>query len=118
MMDGAICVESVSGKGTAFVVDLPFIKGEALLDAQMPAGIEKLRVLAVDDEPAEREYISVVLGRIGVRYACVGDGKAEMCIRDRGRGVLGSLRRSLINAPNISMYMMRYMVTVRAESIW
>lgn len=86
MMDGAICVESVSGKGTAFVVDLPFIKGEALLDAQMPAGIEKLRVLAVDDEPAEREYISVVLGRIGVRYACVGDGKAAIAELERCAG--------------------------------
>ena len=74
MMDGVISVDSKLGEGSTFTVDLPFRKNDAT--ALIPKVVVErgLRVLAVDDEPAERDYLAVVLERIGVRSSCVSSG--------------------------------------------
>ena len=74
MMGGVVHVESRRGEGSTFIVDLPFTKSEAEVVIESIEGAEDLHVLAVDDEEGEREYISIVLERIGVRHTCVAGG--------------------------------------------
>lgn len=79
MMHGAIKVESVIGEGTTFVVDLPFSKSEEAEDELKISGnFKDLRVLIVDDESIERDYISMLLRGMKVRYACVDDGNQAL----------------------------------------
>lgn len=78
MMSGAIKVQSTRGEGSVFTVDLPFARGNLLQQMQVPEAIDRLRVLAVDDEAAELEYIGVVLKRIGVRCTCVRNGNEAL----------------------------------------
>ena len=73
MMNGAIRVDSRPGEGSTFTVDLPFQKSDIGKQLQTPNGVKNMRVLAVDDNASEREYLSIVLKRIGVRHTCVAD---------------------------------------------
>ena len=74
MMDGIIKVETEQDRGTKFIVDIPFLKSKTGNKSVISESIGALRVLAVDDEEAEREYLSLMLERMGVRYTCVSDG--------------------------------------------
>ncbi|MDD3921218.1 MAG: ATP-binding protein, partial [Eubacteriales bacterium] len=78
MMDGVVTVKSSQGHGTTFIVDLPFIKSEAEAVTGILEGAQNLHVLAVDDEAADREYLSAALGRIGVRHLCAESGEAAL----------------------------------------
>lgn len=78
MMDGSIRVESEAGRGTTFTVDIPYNKNQTAARLPMIENIEHLRILAVDDEATEREYIGLVLKRIGVRYTCVENGQSAL----------------------------------------
>lgn len=77
MMHGAIRVESELGKGTTFIVDLPFgstghtvqIDGEKLRD---------LKALVVDDDKNARLYTGVVLERVGISYDMAESGEEAM----------------------------------------
>ncbi|MDO4573499.1 MAG: ATP-binding protein, partial [Clostridia bacterium] len=74
MMGGSIRVESKLGEGSVFTVDLPFEKSDLGRDMALPTNIDALRILAVDDEAPEREYIKLVLARMGVRFTCADGG--------------------------------------------
>ena len=78
MMGGVVRVDSVPGAGSTFTVDLPFIRGEAEIVSCSIDGAAELHVLAVDDLESEREYVSIVLNRIGVRHTCVESGEAAL----------------------------------------
>ncbi len=78
MMNGALRVESRQGEGSTFTLDLPFDKDASGKDIPVPDGVQSLRVLAVDDDPVEREYILSMLARMGVRFACAESGDAAL----------------------------------------
>lgn len=77
MMHGAIQVESEQGKGTRFIVDIPFEtvgQGPRISAEELGA----LRVLTVDDDPAALEYTSIVLRRIGVKFDTANSGQEAL----------------------------------------
>lgn len=84
MMGGSIRVESEPGRGTAFTVDIPYIKSEAGAQMQKIENVDQLRILVVDDEAPEREYISLVLGRIKIRHTCVAGALAALDELEKG----------------------------------
>ncbi|WP_156441739.1 hybrid sensor histidine kinase/response regulator [Burkholderia sp. MSMB1078WGS] len=72
LMDGTIDVSSVPGEGSRFVVTLPFPPTDAPLPADDSAlalggaaALDGLRVLAVDDQPSNRELMRMQLEAIG-----------------------------------------------------
>lgn len=78
MMKGTIRVESKLGEGTTFIVDLPFERSDVVQEIILPQTLETLRVLVVDDEATEREYMGLVLERMGIRFACVSSGREAL----------------------------------------
>ncbi len=78
MMDGAIRVESEPDIGTTFTLDLPFGLTDDAEPERLGHSVDAMRVLAVDDEPVEREYFATVLTRIGVRFKCVDNGASAL----------------------------------------
>ncbi len=76
-MDGTIGVDSEKGRGTTVTVELPFpATGRAAVPA--PRELGSLRALAVDDDAAARDYIAIVLGRIGVPYDTAASGREAL----------------------------------------
>ena len=82
MMEGAIHAESSQNSGTTFTIDLPFARSDSDSEAALTE-VGELNVLAVDDDAAERGYISAVLGRMGVRHGCAEDGDSALAELDR-----------------------------------
>lgn len=68
MMDGAVRVESQVGQGTTFIVDLPFTQSETQIPAALLQNARAVRVLVACDEEAQRDYIGVILKRMGVSH--------------------------------------------------
>lgn len=84
IMEGTIRVDSVLGEGTTFTVDMPFTKSEAAENMRLSGSFESLRILAVDDEKAELDYISLMLKRLGIRHTCVENGNAALSALKKG----------------------------------
>jgi CheY-like chemotaxis protein len=82
MMGGAIAVESVEGRGSTFIVDLPLPRGEVPVSASPePAPVEDeqegaLRLLAAEDNPTNQQVLAAVMGSLGIDIDIVPDGKA------------------------------------------
>ncbi|MCE5334432.1 MAG: response regulator, partial [Desulfobacteraceae bacterium] len=88
---GTIEVESCPGKGAAFQVFLPAMKGsqkdESLEPVDLPRGTE--RILLADDEPALAAATKYMLERLGYEVEC----------RNNGMEALDLFRQSLTGKP-------------------
>ncbi|MDD3240910.1 MAG: transporter substrate-binding domain-containing protein, partial [Lachnospira sp.] len=73
LMSGSISVKSKKGEGSCFTVSVPFDINENIQEED-PDKCKSLRALIVDDEEESREYISVILSRIGVPYELASNG--------------------------------------------
>lgn len=71
MMDGAVDVRSSPGAGSVFTVELPFTAFSGQDGGNKVLGTDSLRVLVADDSAGDCEYMSLVLGQMGVRHTCV-----------------------------------------------
>ncbi|VBB16474.1 hybrid sensor histidine kinase/response regulator [Burkholderia stabilis] len=80
LMGGAIDVSSAPGEGSQFVVTLPFPPTDAPLPADdaapaaRDAALDGLHILAVDDQPSNRELIRMQLEAIGCRVELAESG--------------------------------------------
>jgi len=80
LMGGAIAVASRVGHGSTFTVRLPLRTGQAPVDGSasardwLRAPLPSLRVLAVDDVPANLELLQITLQRGGHKITTAGSG--------------------------------------------
>lgn len=83
LMQGRISVQSTPGQGTEFSVRLPLPTGQAPQALELPAAqkLPPLRILAVDDVPANLELLQLALAR-GAHQVTPADGgrqAVELC---------------------------------------
>lgn len=75
LMGGDITVQSVPGQGSCFIVDLPLERGRRVeAEVETAPDLVDLRVLAADDNPVNRHFLSSVLTSLGVKVDLVEDG--------------------------------------------
>ena len=75
LMSGSISVKSQKGMGTCFTVSAPFEINQEVKENQDPDKYRNLKALIVDDDEDAREYISIILDRIGVPYDLAKGGQ-------------------------------------------
>jgi signal transduction histidine kinase/CheY-like chemotaxis protein len=80
---GAILVRTRPGSGSTFRVLFPTAEIRELQRTQLPDANERGTVLVVDDEPAVRQFIAVVLSRQGYRVLEASDGREALAVCDR-----------------------------------
>lgn len=82
LMGGSIAVQSTSGAGSCFTVQLPLplAEGAAVLPAQAVASLPPLRILCVDDLPENLELLRVVLGRSGHQVTLATHGREAIAL--------------------------------------
>ena len=75
-MGGAISVESHPGRGARFVFDIhaPLASEDLVQEASEPVGLEGVRILVVDDNPANRVLARALLEHFGAEVRDAVDG--------------------------------------------
>ena len=92
---GVVTVDSAIGRGTTFRLYLPLVARDQALPAapadspKLPASVEPMTVLVVDDEANVREVVAAALTRRGHRVVTVGEGAR---VADAARQLAGSPR--------------------------
>ena len=94
MMGGTVSVDSESGKGTTFTVELPAdvqviaepVPSNAdtvrpLPPAAVPSSATAPVVLAIDDEPTSRDLLRRMLGKEGFRVETASSGEEGLAAR-------------------------------------
>lgn len=87
-MHGSIKVTSAKGEGSTFTVELPFEVSADQNRSENLHQMKDLRALIVDDDPAVREYTSIILDRLGLKYSTA----------DSGETALGKIKQAIDNA--------------------
>jgi len=81
MMGGDIAVQSAPGQGSSFSLRVPLVTCEAPSSAELamapaaPDDIPPLRVLVAEDHPVNREFLRLLLGRLGHQVTLRENGR-------------------------------------------
>ena len=88
MMEGELSVESEPGKGTLFRVDLPLKRSGRTVDyrAYDKRAFQKLRVLAVDDNPTALLVLEEILNEFGCSATLATDAESALELWRNARG--------------------------------
>ncbi|MCW8086395.1 ATP-binding protein [Sabulicella glaciei] len=78
LMGGSIaCMDGPDGRGATFRLDLPLVEAELPAPVAEPR-LRKLRILAVDDSPANLAVLRALLATTGFALTCVTGGEAAL----------------------------------------
>ncbi|NIF26804.1 transporter substrate-binding domain-containing protein [Pantoea sp. Tr-811] len=115
MMGGELSINSVPGFGTQVCLQLPLEPAEAPLPAALPADdittpAPQLKVLVIDDHPANLLLLTQQLGYLGLTAASASDGREGL-----GKWRAGNFDVLILdcNMPHMSGYQLA--ATLRAE---
>ncbi|HEY1752305.1 MAG TPA: ATP-binding protein [Caulobacteraceae bacterium] len=83
LMGGQISVLSDDGKGSTFIVELPFARGAAAEGAEAPQAVadvqqRSVRVLAAEDNLVNQKVLKAIVEPMDVELELVGDGRAAV----------------------------------------
>lgn len=73
LMGGSICANSQEGKGTTFIVDIPF--AVTLDSVDHPETLQELKALIIDDDKGTCEHASILLSQLGQKTEYALSGK-------------------------------------------
>lgn len=74
MMQGSIDFKSEKGVGTTFIVSIPFTRSEERINTTTDK-FSRISSLIIDDESDSRDYIAMILNRLGVSHDEANSGK-------------------------------------------
>ena len=80
LMGGGITVRSRAGQGSCFMARASFALARSRQRRVLPAALNQLRVLVVDDNPVAREVMAELLGHSPVRIESVGSGEQALAL--------------------------------------
>lgn len=86
LMEGKLDVQSIEGRGTTVTVALPVLDlqgGETVQREKKeprPVRLEGIRVMAVEDNPANMKMLSLLLQKLGVSVVCAVNGQEAINI--------------------------------------
>ena len=83
LMGGQISVMSEQGKGSTFIIELPFARGQMIGEAPEPAPVgeaepRSVRVLAAEDNLVNQKVLKAIVEPMDVELAMVSDGRAAV----------------------------------------
>jgi signal transduction histidine kinase/ActR/RegA family two-component response regulator len=83
LMGGQISARSEEGKGSTFIVELPFPRGSAAEETEAPAAASdvqqrRVRVLAAEDNSVNQKVLRAIMEPMDVDLMLVGDGRAAV----------------------------------------
>ena len=77
MMNGQIHVESKVGVGTTFLMDIPFDKASNQMKGDA-AAVQTMKIIAIDDDEEELEYVSGILNHFRIAHDCERDPEVAL----------------------------------------
>ena len=126
--NGTLNVESVSGHGATFIIEIPIIESlpsEAVtstLAAKVePAAIKKGKILVVDDEPGVRALLEKVLTQSGHSVDTIGDASKAIDKLDAGVSydvILTDIRMPVMSGTELYSYILKKMPKMKNRIIF